>query len=196
MKLNKSATGMSAAIAAAGLIISLAGAAAAQGSMDRMFATKAAQGGMAEVMDSQLALNKSHNSRVRAVASRMVKEHTAANNELKAVAERKAMALPKQTDPVHKRAHAKLARLSGTSFDRAYMGAQERDHAATVKLFQKEIAMGKDKDLSSFAAKNLPTIQDHTMMIFQVGSSLGVYAVPMPALKTGLMPSSMSGKNM
>ena len=151
---------------------------------------------MAEIMDSQLALNKSHNSLVRSVASRMIKEHTAANEELKAVAERKAMALPKQTDPMHKRAHAKLARLSGTSFDRAYIAGQEKDHAATVKLFQKEIALGQDKDLSSFAAKNLPTIQDHTMMIFQVGSSLGVYAVPMPTLKTGLMPTSMSGKNM
>ena len=196
MKISQTATGLSATLAAAGLMISLAGPAAAQGSMDRMFATKAAQGGMAEIMDSQLALNKSHNSRVRSVASRMIKEHTAANEELKAVAERKAMALPKQTDPMHKRAHAKLARLSGTSFDRAYIAGQEKDHAATVKLFQKEIALGQDKDLSSFAAKNLPTIQDHTMMIFQVGSSLGVYAVPMPTLKTGLMPTSMSGKNM
>ena len=196
MKISQTATGLSATLAAAGLMISLAGPAAAQGSMDRMFATKAAQGGMAEIMDSQLALNKSHNSLVRSVASRMIKEHTAANEELKAVAERKAMALPKQTDPMHKRAHAKLARLSGTSFDRAYIAGQEKDHAATVKLFQKEIALGQDKDLSSFAAKNLPTIQDHTMMIFQVGSSLGVYAVPMPTLKTGLMPTSMSGKNM
>ena len=196
MKFHKTIASMRTGLTAAGLIISLAGAAAAQSSMDRMFAVKAAQGGMAEVMDSQLALNKSHNSRVRAVASRMVKEHTAANEELKAVAERKAMALPKQTDPMHKRAHAKLARLSGTSFDRAYMGAQEKDHAATVKLFQREIALGKDKDLSSFAAKNLPTIQDHTRMIFQVGSDLGVHAVLMPTFKTGLMPSSMSGKNM
>jgi len=196
MKLNKTATSISATLAAAGLIISLAGAAAAQGSMDRTFATKAAQGGMAEIMDSQLALNKSHNSRVRSVATRMVKEHTAANEELKAVAQRKAMALPKQTDQMHKMAHAKLARLSGNSFDRAYIAGQEKDHAATVKLFQKEIALGKDKDLSSFAAKNLPTIQDHTTMIFQVGSSLGVYAVPMPVMKSGLMPSSMSGKNM
>ena len=53
---------------------------------------------MAEIMDSQLALNKSHSSWVRSVASRMVREHTAANEELKAVAQRKAMALPKQTD--------------------------------------------------------------------------------------------------
>jgi putative membrane protein len=196
MKISMITTGLSAGLVAAGLMISLAGASAAQGGMDRMFATKAAQGGMAEVMDSQLALNKSHNSRVRAVAKRMVREHTAANDELKAVAQRKRMALPKQTDPMHKMAHARLARLSGKSFDRAYIAGQEKDHAATVRLFQREIALGKDKDLSSFAAKNLPAIQDHTRMIFQVGSGLGVHAVPMPPLKSGLMPSSMSGQNM
>ena len=192
MKLNTLSTG----IAAAGLLLSLGGMATAQNGLDKMFATKAAQGGMAEVMTSALALQKTHNSQVHAVAHRMVKEHTAANEELKAVAEHKGMALPKQTDPMHKAAYAKLSRLSGAAFDRAYMAGQEKDHAATIKLFEKEIAKGQDKDLSAFAVKNLPAIEDHTKMIFQVGSNLGVHAVPMPALKSGMMPSSMSGKNM
>lgn len=182
--------------AAIGLLITIAGAANAQSGMDKMFAMKAAQGGMAEVMTSNLALQKTHNSQVRAVAHRMVKEHTAANEELKGVAQSKNMALPKETDPMHKAALAKLSRLSGGAFDRAYMAGQEKDHAATVKLFEREIATGQDKDLSIFAAKNLPGIEDHTKMIFQVGSNLGVHAVTMPKLKSGLMPSSMSGKNM
>ncbi len=189
---NKIMTGT----AAAGLVLSLAGAALAISPMDRMFATKAAQGGIAEVKTSQLALQKSHNKHVRMVAQRMVKEHTAANEELKTVAENKKMTLPADTDPKHKAAYAKLSRLSGAAFDKAYMAGQEKDHAATVKLFEKEIASGQDKDISGFASKNLPTIEDHTQMIFQVGSSLGVHAVPMPALKSGQMPSSMSGKNM
>ena len=83
-----------------------------------------------------------------AVARRMVKEHTAANEELKTVAQNKQMALPTDTDPMHKAAYAKLSRLSGAAFDKAYMAGQEKDHAATVKLFEKEIAMGKDGDLS------------------------------------------------
>ena len=180
----------------AGLIFSLSSAAFAVSPMDRIFATKAAQGGIAEVKTSELALQKSHNPQVRAVAKRMVKEHTAANEELKTVAQDKKLTLPSDTDPKHKAAYAKLATLSGAAFDKAYMAGQEKDHAATVKLFENEIATGEDKDISGFASKNLPTIEDHTKMIFQVGSNLGVHAVPMPALKTGLMPSSMSGKNM
>jgi len=164
--------------------------------MDQKFAVKAAQGGIAEVMCSQLAEGKSHNIRVLAVAHRMVKEHTAANKELKTVAGRKGMALPKMTDSMHIAAYRKLSRLSGSAFDKAYMAGQEKDHAATIKLFETEIAMGQDKDLSAFASENLPAIEDHTRMIFQVGSSLGVHATMMPKLKPALMPSSMNGHNM
>ena len=182
--------------AAAGLALSLSSAALAVSPMDKQFAVKAAQGGIAEVKTSELALRKSHNKQVRAVAHRMVKEHTAANEELNTVAQNKKLTLPSDTDPKHKAAYAKLAALSGAAFDKAYMAGQEKDHAATVKLFEAEIASGEDKDISGFASKNLPTIEDHTKMIFQVGSGLGVHAVPMPALKSGLMPSSMNGKNM
>lgn len=187
---------MSAGVIASGLLLSLSGAAFAQTAMDKMFAVKAAQGGMAEVMVSHLALKKTHNMQVMNVARRMVKEHTAANKELMTIAENKHMALPKDTDARHEMMYAKLSSLSGTAFDKAYIAGQEKDHAATVKLFEKEIALGKDGDLSSFASKNLPTIEDHTKMIFQVGTNLGVHAVPMPVLKAPMMPSSMSGRNM
>jgi putative membrane protein len=183
-------------IVVSGLMLSLASTAFAVSPMDKMFAVRAAQGGIAEVKTSELAIQKTHNKRVLAVAKRMVKEHTAANNELKTVAQDKKMALPTDTDAKHKAAYAKLRGLSGTAFDKAYMAGQEKDHAATVKLFQKEIASGQDKDLSGFASKNLPTIEDHTQMIFQVGSDLGVHSTMMPKLKPALMPSSMSGKNM
>ena len=194
---------MTTAVAAAGMM--LAGAAVAQTTakndpvptgMDKMFATKAAQGGIAEVKTSELAVKKTHNKQVMMVAKRMIKEHSAANAELKTVAHDKGMTLPLDTDPKHKAALAKLSSLSGTAFDKAYMAGQEKDHAATVKLFENEIATGQDKDVTAFASKNLPAIEDHTRMIFQVGSNLGVHSTMMPKLKPALMPSSMSGKNM
>ena len=191
--------------ASVGTLLALTGAALAQTTtkhdprptgMDKMFAMKAAQGGIFEVASSQMALNKTRNKQVMMVARRMVKEHSAANAELKTVAQDKKMSLPTQTDPKHKAIIAKLRGLSGTSFDKAYMASQETAHAATVKLFENEIATGNDKDVTAFASKNLPTIEDHTKMIFQVGSNLGVHATAMPVLKAPLMPSSMSGKNM
>jgi putative membrane protein len=193
------------AVAATSVLLTLAGSAFAKTTakkdprptgMDKLFAVKAAQGGIFEVQSSQIALNKTHNNQVRMVARRMVKEHSAANNELKTVAQDKRMTLPTETDPKHRAVVARLRRLSGTAFDKAYMASQESAHAATVKLFENEIATGQDKDVTAFASKNLPTIEDHTRMIFQVGSNLGVHSTTMPKLKPAMMPSSMSGKNM
>jgi len=193
------------AVAATSVLLTLAGSPFAKTTakkdprptgMDKLFAVKAAQGGIFEVQSSQIALNKTHNNQVRMVARRMVKEHSAANNELKTVAQDKRMTLPTETDPKHRAVVARLRRLSGTAFDKAYMASQESAHAATVKLFENEIATGQDKDVTAFASKNLPTIEDHTRMIFQVGSNLGVHSTTMPKLKPAMMPSSMSGKNM
>ncbi len=191
-------------LGAAALVLTLASAGMAQttnkmatvSALDKKFMTTAAQGGLFEVQSSQTALRKTKNPRVLMIAQRMIKEHSAANKELATVAQDVRYTLPKKTDAKHLKAISRMKSLSGTAFDRYYMAQQETAHAATVKLFQYEIAHGLDKDVTAFATKNLPTIEEHTQMIFQVGSSIGVNAVPKPALKGGMMPSSMSGKHM
>ena len=182
--------------AVSGLLLSMAGAALANAdAMDLKFAKMAAQGGLFEVKSSQIALQKTHNMQVMNVAKRMVKEHSAANAELKTVAQDNKMTLPAETDPMHQAIISKLSGLSGAAFDKAYMGSQEKAHTDTVNLFEKEISMGKNAGLTAFASKNLPEIEDHTKMIYQVGSGLGVHASKMPVLKPAMMPSDMSGKN-
>lgn len=192
-------------LGAAALMLALAGAGLAKtttksdpplNTKDRAFVNTAAQGGLFEVQSSQIALYKTKDSYVRSIASRMVKEHSAANKELATVAQDKKITLPSETDPKHKAAIRRMKGLSGTAFDKAYIASQETAHAATVKLFQGEIATGLDKDVTAFATKNLPAIEEHTKMIFQVGSNLGVHATVMPTLKGGMMPSSMSGNHM
>jgi len=182
--------------AAAAMLLSATAAMAAVTPMDKTFATKAAQGGIFEVKSSQIALAKTHNMQVMNVARRMVKEHSAANAELKTAAQDAKVSLPTATDPMHAAIIAKLSGLSGAAFDKAYMGCQEKAHTDTVKLFEKEIAMGKSANFTAFASKNLPEIEDHTKMIYQVGTNLGVHASTMPVLKPAMMPSDMSGKNM
>ena len=187
---------ITAGAAVAAMLLTTTAAMAIVTPMDKTFATKAAQGGIFEVKSSEIALTKTHNMRVMNVAKRMVKEHSAANAELKTAAQDAKVSIPTQTDPMHAAIIAKLSGLSGAAFDKAYMGSQETAHTDTVKLFEKEIAMGKSANFTAFASKNLPEIEDHTKMIYQVGSGLGVHASTMPVLKPAMMPSDMSGKNM
>lgn len=179
----------------AGMLLSSTAAMAIVTPMDKTFATKAAQGGIFEVKSSQIALQKTHNKQVLNVARRMVKEHSAANAELKTAAHDAKTSLPAKTDPMHAAIISKISGLSGAAFDKAYIGSQETAHTDTVKLFEKEIAMGKSANFTAFASKNLPEIEDHTKMIYQVGTVLGVHASTMPVLKPAMMPSDMSGKN-
>ncbi len=170
--------------------------AATVSAMDKKFMMTAAQGGLFEVHSSEIALKKTSNSHVLAVAKRMIKEHSAANKELATVATDVHYTLPKETDAKHLAAMSKMKGLSGAAFDDYYIGQQEVAHTATVKLFHAEIAAGLDKDVTAFATKVLPTIEDHTKMIYQVGTGLDVHAGKKPMLKGSMMPSSMNGKHM
>jgi hypothetical protein len=62
--------------------IQVAQAAGKVSAEDQEFLKEAIQGGQAEVAISQLALEKSLNEQVRTFAERMVKDHTAANQQL------------------------------------------------------------------------------------------------------------------
>jgi len=76
---------------------------------DQTFMTKAAGGGMYEVEVSKMAASKARNADVKAYAEMLVKDHTAANDELKQLASSKGVTLPSDM-PADKK--AKMDKLS------------------------------------------------------------------------------------
>ena len=125
---------------------------------------KAAVGGMAEVELGKLAQQNGSNDQVKQFGSRMVDDHSKANDELKQIASSKGITLPTDLDAKHKSVVAKMQKLTGAQFDRAYMDDMVKDHKEDVADFKKESTGGKDSDIKSFAAKTLPTLQDHLKM--------------------------------
>lgn len=61
---------------------------------DTAFAKQAAEDGMKEVDHAKMVAAHATNAQVKAYANRLVRDHTAANNELKAIAKRKNIDLP------------------------------------------------------------------------------------------------------
>jgi putative membrane protein len=128
--------------------------------LDQEFARKVAQINAGEVKLGRLALEQSSNPRVRAFAEKLVKEHGDANGALR-VAVGKNVVLPQEVSAECKECFDKLSRLKGPEFDKAYMQEQVKGHEMAVKLFENEIANGKDPQIKEFAARTLPAIKDH-----------------------------------
>lgn len=133
----------------------------AAASADQAFIVEAAHGGMAEVELGRLAGEKAQSSEVKQFAQTLVQDHSRANDELKTLARNKNITLPGEVDSKHKATHARLEKLSGAAFDRAYMQAMVDDHQKDVAAFRTESKGGKDPDVKAWASKTLPTLEQH-----------------------------------
>ena len=128
---------------------------------DQAFAKEAAVGGMAEVDLGQLAVSKAADADVKQFGQRMVDDHGKANEELKSWASAKGVTLPTELDAKQKAEHARLEKLSGAAFDKAYMASMVADHTKDVAEFQKQAKSAKDPELKAWVTKTVPTLEDH-----------------------------------
>lgn len=64
-------------------------------------------------------------------------------------------------DPKNQVTKDRLSKLNGAAFDREYMSDMVKDHRADVAEFEKEANTARDPDVKAFAAKTLPTLQEH-----------------------------------
>ncbi|HET9578952.1 MAG TPA: DUF4142 domain-containing protein [Usitatibacter sp.] len=135
--------------------------AGALSSTDKRFIEKVMRDGMAEVRMGQLAKDRGLRVEVKEFASRMVEDHTAANDALRSLAAAKGVALPSEIDRKDERAMDKLGKALGPDFDRAYMRDMVRDHRKDVAAFRHEAKHGKDADVRNFAASKVATLEEH-----------------------------------
>jgi len=125
------------------------------------FISKAAEGGMAEVELGKLAQQRGSNEAVKTFGKRMETDHSKINDELKTIAANKNVTWPTALNAKDQATMDRLSKLSGAEFDRAYMADMVRDHRADIAEFRREADHGTDPDVKNFAAKHLPTLQDH-----------------------------------
>ena len=143
---------------------------------DMSFYKKAAEGGIAEVELGTMAQDKSPTQNVKDFGAMMVKDHSAANDKLQALASSKTVTLPTTSSVEQMAAKAKLNVLSGETFDKSYVKGQVSAHEDTIALFQKEISSGQDPDAKAFATATLPTVRAHLKAITAIATAMGVAA--------------------
>jgi putative membrane protein len=150
-------------LAMAALVSPLAAAPLAFGAddPDATFYKKAAESGIFEVDAGNQAQQKASMQPVKDFGAMMVKDHTAANNQLKTLAASKNISLPTSASVAEMTKKGELDVLTGDAYDKSYIKSQIKAHHEAVALFKKEIASGQDADAKSFAQQTLPTLQQH-----------------------------------
>jgi putative membrane protein len=111
----------------------------------------------------KLASQKATDSQVQALASKLVADHSKANEELKAVASVKNLEVPTSAGVMHKAMMEKFQHQSGgKEFDEDFAEQMVKDHKNAVELFEKAAGDASlDADLRTFAKKTLPTLREH-----------------------------------
>lgn len=128
------------------------------------FVNAAGQAGIVEIRTSEMALEKSKNADVKTMAQKIIDDHKAAGEKLKAAASAAALAPPPETlDDFHMRRINDLVETDGDEdFDADYAALQVDAHNDAIKLLE-----GYSKDVNAipqlkmFADETLPTLVAH-----------------------------------
>ncbi len=148
------------------LLSALFGAASAWGQelakADQKLLTDLAIANMAEVEHGRSALQKTQNEQVKKFAQQMVDDHTKGLEEVRKVAAARNVTLPTTLDAKHKAMADRLDKLSGESFDRAYMEqAGVASHKEAHQLVTKAASSARDSEVKALASRLQPTIHQH-----------------------------------
>lgn len=131
------------------------------GNASTTFVLKASAGGIMEVELGNMAVHNAVNPRVKAFGAMMVKDHTKANDGLKAVADRENILVPSKLPADIQKHIDEMKKMKGADFDKHYIDMMNDDHKDDIDLFEKASKSLPDGELKAFAAKTLPTLKMH-----------------------------------
>jgi len=133
------------------------------------FVEKAGIAGQFEIASSQIVAASTQNAEIKSFAEQMIKDHTAAAEELKTTAATR-FTVPNALDARHQKMIDEL-KSGGKLADASYVKMQVKAHEEAVKLFGAYSKQGDDAALQAFAVKTLPTLQMHYDMIKRISAN-------------------------
>jgi putative membrane protein len=122
----------------------------------------AAVGGLYEVAAGQLAAEHGSSTAVKDFGGMLIKDHGAANDELKRLAATRAVTLPSRLPRVKQDALDRLLKAPAARFDRQFVqqvGLQ--DHRRDIATFENAAKSVRDPEVKAWAEKTLPTLREH-----------------------------------
>lgn len=127
---------------------------------EKAFIVKATKHGMFVVAMGRVAEEHAQSDHVKAFGKRMVANHSKANNELKAIAEKEGVTVPSE-----------MPEVKWTS-DKAYMDTMVKDHEKDLAAFKEEAKVVSDPALKKWTEKTTKMIAAHLKLAQETQSKL------------------------
>jgi putative membrane protein len=147
-------------IAAIGLVLCAGPASAAgptgAGKDEVDFVTRASIGHRFAIAESQMAIDRATDPKLKALAQQLVEDHHKAESELETAAEGSGAAVAAALDPDHQAHLTALQGKSGADFDKAYVADQVEIHSNTLTLYADYMLLGDNAMLKKLAIKMIP----------------------------------------
>jgi putative membrane protein len=139
---------------------------------DQAFVQKVAKGNEAEIEMAKMAEDKAQNREVKDYASMLERDHSAALDNLRDLAQKANVTL--DTAPPAEKASMsnKLDAASGTQFDREYINTMIEEHRNNIAEFER-MQSSATGELKAFIDKTLPTMREHLAKAEQLMKGVG-----------------------
>lgn len=131
----------------------------AQDKASQKFLTEAIQGNFAEVEMGKLAQQNGQREDVKSYGQMLVTDHSDANQKAMAAANSLGVNAPSGPSAKQQADLAKMEKMKGPAFDKAFARDMVKDHKKDVAQYKKESK--KNDAAGQYAAAALPTLQKH-----------------------------------
>lgn len=130
---------------------------------EQAFVAQATSDDAMQIALAQLAMSRSSNPRVRALASKIVSDHTALNLQFAQLAASTSSKGHAHGVPAGNIAAMKahLQSLQGDAFDQAFAGMMVKEHRKIIAAYEVAAKTSADSRLRTIAARGVPVLQDH-----------------------------------
>ena len=128
---------------------------------DAEFVYEVAAETYAEIMLAELANQKSRSAEARQIAQTLITDHTQSLNELKTLAQAKAIGVPVEATEAAERKVENMAEESDKNFDKEWSAEMLELHERHIERFENRLEDTEDPELKDFISKTLPVFEEH-----------------------------------
>ena len=128
---------------------------------DAQFVEEVVASNYAEIKMAEIANQRSRNSEVKQIAQMVQADHSGSLNELKTLAQSKAISVPVEETDEARLKMENFSAESGRNFDEKWCKEMIDKHEDNIDRFEKRLENSDDADLKSWISKTLLTLRSH-----------------------------------